>query len=285
MKYFLLIQFSIMSFWVSGQHKPAYQIFNQKGKLSNYPELLKKSQKADIVFFGELHNNPIAHWLQLALVKDFFKQKKENLVLGAEMLESDNQLILDEYLSGLISVKKFEEEARLWNNYKTDYKPLVDFAKMQQLRFIATNIPRRYANLVFKQGLNQLDNLSITAKKYIAPLPIEVDLEVPSYKKLLEMAGEHGGENFPHAQAVKDATMAHFIEKNWSKGKLFLHFNGSYHSDDQEGIVWFIRKSNPKINTFTITTVSQKEISSLNEIYQGKADFIICVPEDMTTTY
>ena len=80
------------------------------------------------------------------------------------MFETDNQLILDEYMADLISEEKFEEEARLWKNYKTDYKPLVLFAKNHHLEFIATNIPRRYANSVFKKGLAVLDSLSDEAK-------------------------------------------------------------------------------------------------------------------------
>jgi len=45
-------------------------------------------------------------------------------MLGAEMFESDNQLIMDEYMTGKIkNLKNFEDEAKLWPNYQTDYKP------------------------------------------------------------------------------------------------------------------------------------------------------------------
>ncbi|TAF00991.1 MAG: hypothetical protein EAZ80_03290, partial [Runella slithyformis] len=66
---------------------------------------------------GEYHNNPICHWLQLKLTKDLFKQKGENLVLAAEMFETDNQLVLNEYLSGFIKETNFEKEAKLWSNF------------------------------------------------------------------------------------------------------------------------------------------------------------------------
>ena len=55
------------------------------------------------------------------------------------------------------------------------------------------------------------------------------------------MAGSHATPNLPKAQAAKDATMAHFILKNFDPNKLFLHFDGSYHSDNYEGIVWWIK--------------------------------------------
>lgn len=264
--------------------KPAYKIFDAKGKEVDYDKAFKKIKKADMIFFGELHNNPIAHWLQLQLTKDLFKEKQQDLVLAAEMLESDNQIILDEYFADIISDKKFEDECRLWNNYKTDYKPLVEFAKANQLRFVASNTPRRYANVVFKSGLKGLEELSEEGKKFIAPIPFKTDLTVDCYKEMLEMGG--GNENFPHAQMLKDATMAHFTLQNWQKGKQVLHFNGSFHSDKHEGIIWYIHEySKEELNIKTFTTVEQTDIDKLEESHFGKADYIIVVPEDMTKTY
>ena len=152
--------------------KPAYQVFDKDGNQSTYDNLLSQAKEADVVLFGELHNNPICHWLQFELTKDLHALKKSQLVLGAEMFEADNQLIVDEYLLGLITDKHLQSEAKVWKNYATDYKPLVDFAKDNALSFIASNVPRRYASLVSKKGLEALNALSKEAKKYIAPLPV-----------------------------------------------------------------------------------------------------------------
>ena len=281
----LLIALPMIAFT---QDKMAYQIFDAKGKTSSWKELLKDCQKSDVVFFGEEHNNPIAHWLELELLKDLFKEKGSDLIAGAEMFERDDQLLLDEYLSGAIKTKNFEEEAKLWKNYATDYKPLVEFAKANKLPFIGTNIPRRYASVVSSKGLEALDSLGAEAKKYIAPLPIEVDLTLPGYKGMMEMMEGHGGpvsENFPKAQAAKDATMAWSVSQHWKKGKIFLHFNGSYHSDNKEGILWYLDKYEPKAKVITLTFVSQESIDTLLEEYLGKADYIIVAPEAMTKTY
>jgi uncharacterized iron-regulated protein len=264
--------------------KSAYKIFDSKGKEITYKKAFKNAKNSDMVFFGELHNNPIAHWLQLQLTKDLFKEKQQDLVLAAEMFESDNQIIIDEYFADIISIKKFEAECRLWDNYKTDYKPIVEFAKTNKLRFVASNTPRRYANVVFKKGLNGLGELSEEAKKFIAPIPYKVDLTVNCYQEMLEMFD--GNENFPYAQMLKDATMAHFTLENWEKGKQVLHFNGSFHSDRHEGIIWYINEySKEEIDIKTFTTVEQANIEQLDKAHLGKADFIIVVPEDMTKTY
>ena len=44
-------------------------------------------------------------------------------------------------------------------------------------------------------------------------------------------------------------------------------------------------KAKPCLKIATITTVSQKDIRHLLKENKSKADFIICVDEDMTTTY
>jgi len=268
--------------------KPAYRIYNQKGKDIPYSKMLRQLADADIILFGELHDNPIAHWLQRELTGDLHALGTKQLVLGAEMFESDNQLLLDEYLGGKITEAKFEDEARLWQNFKTDYKPLIQFAFEQDIPFIATNVPRRYANLVYREGFEGLESLSEEAKKFLPPLPVKYDPELPGYKAMLEMGQMgHGkvNENMPKAQAIKDATMGHFILKNWSDGKQFLHFNGAYHSDNAEGIVWYIRQQEPGIKISTISTVLQESTDSLEQASSGKADFTIVVPKSMTRTY
>jgi uncharacterized iron-regulated protein len=266
--------------------KPAYYLFNKAGKSIKYEKMLKEAADADIVLFGELHDNPISHWLQLELTKDLFDLKKDNLVLGAEMFESDNQVILDEYLRGMISQSSFESEARLWPNYKTDYKPLVEFAKTNKLNFVASNVPRRYASLVNRKGFEGLDELSDEAKAFLPPLPVKYDPELNCYKSMMEMEGmgSHVTPNFPKAQAIKDATMAHFILKNWSPGQLLIHYHGAYHSENYESIFWYLKQENPDLKIVTIHTVSQDDVTKLEEKNTGKADFTISVDEDMTKT-
>jgi uncharacterized iron-regulated protein len=245
--------------------------------------MIKALKEQDIVLFGEFHNNPIAHWLQLEVTTDL-KQSRD-MVMGAEMFEQDNQEALNLYLAGKIKAKALDSMARLWKNYPTDYAPLVNFAKENQLKFAATNIPRKYASMVAKGGFEALDTLSAKEKSWMAPLPIAYDAELPGYKKMLEMMGGHSGVNLPKAQAIKDATMAYFILQNFQPGSLFLHFNGSYHSDNYEGILWHLINKRPELKYGTITTVSQKDLKTLLAENKGRADFIICVAEDMTTTY
>lgn len=273
--------------------KPAYLLYSSKGKTLKYSKMIDKLAEADIVLFGELHNNALVHWLQLEVIKDLEKAEKP-LILGAEMFEADDQLIVNEYLGGTIEARHLESEAKVWNNYQTDYKPLLDFAKTNNFPFVATNVPRRYASLVARQGLAALDSLDAAAKGYIAPLPIVVDMELPGYQNMMSMMGGHSGsskhggmqaKNMVSAQAIKDATMAHFILQNLEENSTFVHFNGSYHSDNFEGIYWYLKEARPELNIVTISSVEQEDITSWKEELEGRADYIISIPANMTKTY
>jgi uncharacterized iron-regulated protein len=283
MKRIILLVSLVITITSKGQDKLPYQLFDKNGKKTTYAKLLKSTENKEVVLFGEHHDNSIVHWLQLELTKDIAAKKP--VILGAEMIEADNQKQLDLYLRDEINQKQLDSTARLWPNYSTDYKPLVDFAKENKLPFIATNIPRRYASMVFKKGLEELQNLTPEEKSWMAPLPIEFDINLPGYKAMMTMQGGHAGDKMPKAQAIKDASMAHFITKNLKPNTVFIHYNGTYHSDNFEGINWYLKRTLPAIAIITIATVEQKELKKLLKENYNKADFILVVDEDVTKTY
>jgi len=265
------------------QDKSPYRIFSKHGKAVDYEKMVKAAAGNEVVLFGEHHDNSIIHLLELEFAKDLAAKKK--LIMGAEMIETDNQPQLERYLRGEITQKQLDSTARLWSNYKTDYKPLVDFAKEKKLKFIATNVPRRYASMVYKNGFEALQNLPSEEQAMMPPLPIAYDKNLPGYVRMVEEMGGHGGDNLPKAQALKDATMAWSIIINMSIDAVFVHYNGTYHSDNFDGIYWYMKKERPNIKILTIATVSQHDISTLEKDNHNKADFIIVIDEDVTKTY
>ncbi len=292
MKRFKLIGFLLISFvsLTTAQNKPAYQLFKNNGKVVKYDKMIKDLAKGDMVFFGEYHTNPISHWLQFEMSKSFFEIKGNKLFFGAEMFENGNQLVLDEYLKGLYPEKKMIPEiTQMWGNYKTDYKPLVEYAKENNLRFIATNIPRRYAAMINEKGMDALKELSPEALAMIGP-----DLEKyfdPTVKAYAEMGDKMGGHippnmlNIQTAQAAKDATMAHFSLKNFNSGDFLFHFEGSYHSNYKQGIIWWINKIQPGLIIKSITTVMKSEWNDMTDEEKTTiANYIIVVADNMTQT-
>lgn len=276
--------FAITTLTFAGKHLDTYKLYNSKGKEVGFEKLVKAAVGKSHIFMGEYHNNAVSHWMQVEMMTALYKLNKKNLIMGAEMFEADNQYILDEYLNGQISAKNYQSEMRLWPNYNTDYKPLIEFAKEKELNFIATNIPRRYANMVYKKGLKSLEGLSDLAKSFIVPLnQFKFDSTVACYSDIYQMP--HGGEGMATAQAIKDATMSFFILKNTKPNNVFLHFQGAYHSDNYEGIVYYLKQQIAVEKILTVSTVTQEDISGLDDENKGIADFVICVKENMTSTH
>lgn len=292
MKKFQLVILVFLSFvqFNNAQSKPAYELYNAKGKLIKYDTMIKDLSKSDMVFFGEHHNNPISHWLQIEMTKSFYEIKGDKLFFGAEMFENGNQLVLDEYLADFYAEDKMKPEiTQLWANYETDYKPMVEFAKQNKLRFIASNIPRRYAAMINKKGISALKEISPQGLAMIGP-HLEKYFD-PAVKAYAEMADNMGGHvppnmlNIQTAQASKDATMAYFSLKNFKKNDFYFHFNGSYHSNYEQGIIWWINKIQPGLQIKSITTVTSSEWEKMtDEEKETIANYIIVVSDTMTQT-
>jgi uncharacterized iron-regulated protein len=102
--------------------------------------------------------------------------------------------------------------------------------------------------------------------------------------KMMGDVPTHATRNIASSQATKDATMAHFILQNFAKGKTFLHFNGSYHSDKFQSIVWYLKQADPTLKIVTISSVEQKDLDELEKESEGLANFIIAIPETMSKT-
>ena len=299
------------------------QLYDAKGKKITYAKMLgaiKKELKPNqitVVLYGEYHDNPIAHWLQYQTTSDLY-QTSQNMVLGAEMFETNQQQALNAYLldpdtqsnqasmfgGGSDAYDKLKKSTQLWPNFKTDYKPLVDFAKENKLPFVATNIPRKYARLMYKGGYKALDTLPTAEKNLFAPTPFPFDSTLSCYAEISKAVGGHGmpaTSNLAMSQAIKDATMASETIKtfsqltaNSSKGApLFIHYNGCYHSDNHQSIEWYLNtyyKQNPMaaqwpLKVITISTRTQVNVTTFDKSNSNVADFIIVTPESMTRTH
>jgi len=290
MKSFFLFSVFLMGLMaLHAQHDKAFALFNSKGKVVKYKALKARALDGNLVLFGEFHDNPITHWLQFELTQDAFAQHGTHLMLGFEMFEQDQQTVLMRYLQGAFPEKRLKDSLRLWPNYETDYAPLVEFAKEHQLLCVATNVQRKYASLMFKKGRKAFDTLTPALLQQMADPYFEIDTTLSQYQALKQMTSHMpaamGGSYMLESQAFKDATMAKFILRNMKSTSFFVHYNGAYHSDFYQGIMWYLLKSKPDLRITTVSTVTQRNIHRLEKEHLGRADFIICVPESMTKTH
>ena len=121
----------------------------------------------------------------------------------------------------------------------------------------------------------------------MAPLPVVYDSTLACYAGMAKMMGDapaHVTMNIARAQAMKDATMAHFILKNFKKGQTFLHFNGTYHSDRFQSIVWYLKQADPSLKIVTISSVEQSDMDELKKESEGLGSYILVIPDSMSKT-
>lgn len=277
MKKHILFLFTILLSPQLYAQQDSVQIFNQLGEEQTITDIQQALQSKTHVFYGELHGTEAAHHLELLLLQSCDSLFSGQVTLGMEMFEADVQPIVDEYLNDIINKRSFESEARVWSNYTKDYSPLVEYAKKKGISVVASNVPRRYANMVYHRSATALDRLSDWAKAFITPLPLHIDTNLRSYQEISVMAKDHNPDNMVASQAVKDATMAHFIIKHTEPGHLFLHINGAYHSDFREGIIHYLQNQIAQEDILTISTVKREDFEKDQERAFAKANFLVVV--------
>jgi uncharacterized iron-regulated protein len=195
------------------------------------------------------------------------------------MFERDAQIVVDEYLADLINENNFISASRAWGNYKTDYRPLVEFAKANKIPVIAANAPRRYVNRVARLGRESLNALSPQAKSWLAPLPYAPASEAYKQKftALMGAMGQHS-PNMLDSQSLWDATMADSVNKALAQHKnaLVIHLNGSFHTENRLGTVEHLQKYNPKTRALVVTMKSVEHFPNFDKTKDENAgDYVI----------
>jgi uncharacterized iron-regulated protein len=133
----------------------------------------------DAVLVGEVHTDPVGHWIEAELFERALELTgagrevgaRRKVALSLEMFERDVQGILDEYLQDLITESQFKASARPWEHYDADYRAMVEAAKAAGVPVLAANAPRRYVNRVTRLGPASLEDLSPWALSTLPPLP------------------------------------------------------------------------------------------------------------------
>jgi len=270
--------------------KRAYALFSTSGDEISYGDLWSQLHACDAICFGELHNNAMAHWMQMEMLLDWHRiWDGHKLCFCLEIFERHHQEFLDSYAKDDISLRTLREQTGLKAHFERDYGPLLEFARSEGIELVASNIPRYLARRVYQDGLDSLSHLSEIERTYVAPLPIQIDESLPSYAHMKKMLPEHGhtvkASHFIAAQAIKDATMADTILGYLKKGNKIMHINGAYHTDFREGIIWYIQKYDPAWNIGTISVVEQSLMQQLETQHHDKADIIMAVNSRIPKTY
>jgi uncharacterized iron-regulated protein len=267
-----------------------YKIYDTRTKqVVTLDKIIADCAKANVLFFGEEHNDSACHYLEAEIFKALHKSYGDKLALSLEMFETDNQLPLNEYLAGQIPEDRFTKDARFWSNYK-DYRPMIEYAKQNQVPVIAANTPRRYVSMVSRKGMKSLDSLSKDARKLLPPLPYDT-LTGRYREKFFEiMKGSPGGENpkVYHSQSLWDAGMSYSIFKYWRKHKKqkIFHCVGRFHCDEKLGTLAQLQKRKPKLKILNISSFSDASFAHPDwEKFSNLGDYVIITNPELKKTF
>ncbi len=265
--------------------KEEYSIFSLKlNRTITLDELASELVNYDIIFFGEYHDNQIHHKLEAKLLEKLIKLKPGRIAVSMEMFETDVSDIMDAYLDGRLSEKEMITKTRAWPNYLSDYKPVVDIVKVNNLDFISANIPRRIASARRKHGYDFKSFLSPSDTVYVPKNQFVFENEYKElFTEMMKMSmSTHPAmsglpQGFYEAQCIKDDAMAEQISnfKNSNKNKIVIHYNGDFHSRYGLGTANRVKKltDNAKIAVIAPVHSFEKEDIYYKELPAG--DFLI----------
>lgn len=268
------------------KHYKVYDV--KKQKLIMLDDIVSDMAAANVLFFGEEHNDLIGHYLEVTLFKKLANVYGNKIGLTLEMFHTDVQPVINEYLAGLITEKNFIKEARAWNNYK-DYKPMIEFAKTEGIAVIGGNAAARYSNSVTKNGLEILTKLPASSKQFLPQSPIDT-LTGRYYEKFIGLLGGHGmgAMKVYQTQNFWDATMAWSIAKfaKENKAKKIFQVNGRFHSDEKLGTYAQLKKYAPKLKALNISAFAADDFTDPNwEKYKNLGDYIILTDPTVKKTF
>ncbi|PPI83447.1 hypothetical protein KEHDKFFH_14420 [Marinobacter maroccanus] len=247
-------------------------------------ELAQRLVNTDVVVVGEYHGHHGSHLLQSRLQTALYRLRPEQ-VLAMEQFNLDHQDELNGYLQGEIGETEMIEDAGAWDNYRASYRPLVEFARQQNLPVIAANAPADVVRCVGRKGPEYLSGVSDTIKQ---KLPTDPFMDTPAYREkfMAAIGASHQAddtmsqrmENTYNAQLLRDNTMATRIlqARKEHPGHQVLHLTGTFHSEEGLGTVALLKQRAPEVSVVVVSPVfwpSDVNEPPLNQ-NREKGDFI-----------
>jgi uncharacterized iron-regulated protein len=265
---------------LQGAYVPQRVFDTRLKEFSDFESMLADLARADAVFVGEQHDDPNTHRLELAIV-DGLTQRGVPVVVALEMFERDVQPTVDQYGAGALAEEQFVKASRAWPRYASDYKPLIEFARANHLQVIASDVPRRIAADVGKNGISIVQGLG--ADRKLAARELSCPTSGDYYDRFAEAMGGHTGSspNLYFAQCIKDETMGESVadafQKNRSTHLTIVHINGAFHSDFGEGAAESARRRLPGRRVAVVSVLPVENLDTLKPADDDlkRADYLL----------
>ena len=254
-----------------------------------WSDVIAKMSDADVVLMGEVHSHDLGNAVQQEMFEDILTANP-NTALSMEFYERDDQLEIDDYLTGVTNREAFDKATfRTKGNYPPAHVRMIDAAKEASRPVIASNAPRRYVKLARTDGFERLSELN-PAQRALVEIPDATPQGAYRDRFIEAMGGmaTHGGEEmiegFLRSQTVWDATMAQSIIDAMNPQGPVVHIVGYFHAQfpfelGSSGLVDQLRSRRSRtLNIVTCITLPASQ-DELQEEDLNIADFVVYVGE------
>ena len=196
----------------------------ETGETITFHQLIQELEAKELIFIGEVHDNPEHHLLQVQILQALI-DRHGPVTLAVEFFQEPQQNIIDHYLQDNATEDEFLQDvnwARTWSFHYHYYRPLILLSKDKKCKVIALNAPRDIVKKVARSGLAGLE------PEERSQLADKIDLSNKEHRAYLrEIYNEHSFndlkkfEYFYEAQCVWEDTMAEnisdYVEKDKNK--------------------------------------------------------------------
>jgi uncharacterized iron-regulated protein len=263
------------------------RIFDRTGAAVSWDSMLEAVASAEIIVVGETHG----HELGLAAATEVWESvASASAALLLEFFERDQQVAIDDYLSGVTDREGFAKASgRTPGNYPAGHERMVEAARAVGAKVYAANAPRRYVRRTTAHGYEQLVGLGFEQQRlFVVPDALVTGRYRDDFFGLMGgmshgTSGEGGGmpasmiEKMYRSQQMWDATMADSTVRAATSGASpVLLVIGRFHSDFDGGTIEFVRRRAPQAKLMTLSMVASSAASVSPEDV-GRADFVFYV--------
>ena len=216
------------------------------GKAIDFPALIDRMGQVDVVFVGEVHNNPEHHLIQVQLLQALMTRYAPPVAVAMEFFDTTRQSVLDRFMKGDLDETAFLKEVDWENAWRFPYRlyrPLLWVSRDKGSALLGINAPNRIVRKVARTGL---ESLTPEERNQVAG---DMDLDNKAHRDYLSSIFQqhdsdkkptHSLGNFDYfyqAQCVWDETMAQTIADYMkAHGGKMVVFTGNGHIVNRFGI-------------------------------------------------
>ncbi|MBL8963440.1 MAG: ChaN family lipoprotein [Phycisphaeraceae bacterium] len=257
-------------------------IVRGEGAPATWSELVQAAADADVVLIGENHGHALGLAAAAALWEDVLAGRP-SAVLSLEFFERDQQLALDDYLSGLTDEAAFRAaSARTDSNYPPGHRAMVESARAASRPVVAANAPRRYVRLARREGYERLLAMTPDQRRmFRVPDVLPTGPYRDRFDRVMTPPGREPDTSSLDAvfrsQSLWDWTMADSVAGALSdKGSPVVLVVGRFHSDHEGGTLLALRRIVPGVRALTVSFVDAAPFAA-DPGDLGRADFMLYV--------